>query len=96
MNIFKNKKAQGLPLNVIVVAAIVLIVLVVLIAIFSGQMAEFLKRIGLVKKECAEQGGEWKTSCDTATEKEVIATDRALYPDKKCCVKIKKQTPAAT
>lgn len=35
------KKAQGLSLNVIIIAAIALIVLVVLVAIFTGRMGEW-------------------------------------------------------
>ena len=35
------KKAQGLPLNVIIIAAVALIVLVVLVAIFTGRLAIF-------------------------------------------------------
>lgn len=38
---FKNKKAQGLSLNTIIIASLVLIVLVVLILIFSGRMGMF-------------------------------------------------------
>ena len=41
----KNKKAQGLSLNTIIIAAIVLIVLVVLIMVFTGRMGWF--HIGL-------------------------------------------------
>jgi len=37
----KNKKSQGLSLNTIIIAAIVLIVLVVLWAIFTGRMGKF-------------------------------------------------------
>jgi hypothetical protein len=40
-----NKKAQGLTLNTIVVAALVLIVLVVLILIFTGQMQQWLESL---------------------------------------------------
>ena len=36
-----NKKGQGLPLNVIIIAIIVLVVLVVMIAIFTGRIALF-------------------------------------------------------
>ena len=36
-----NKKAQGLSVNVVIVAAIALIILVVLIAIFAGRFAIF-------------------------------------------------------
>jgi len=42
------KKAQGLSLNVIIIAAIALIVLVVLVAIFTGRMGDWtagLKKI---------------------------------------------------
>ncbi len=46
------KKGQGLPLNVIIIAAIVLIVLVVLWAIFTGRMGKF--STGLVKAEKCE------------------------------------------
>lgn len=42
---FKNKKAQGLSLNTIVIAAIVLIVLVVLILIFTGRMGDFITNL---------------------------------------------------
>jgi hypothetical protein len=40
-----NKKAQGLTLNTIIVAALVLIVLVVLILVFTGQMQEWLRKL---------------------------------------------------
>ena len=38
---FKNNKAQGLSLNTIIIASLVLIVLVVLILVFSGRMGIF-------------------------------------------------------
>jgi hypothetical protein len=38
-----NKKAQGMSINVIVVAAIALLVLVILSVIFMGRMAIFTK-----------------------------------------------------
>ncbi len=37
----KTKKAQGLSLNTIIIAAVVLIVLIVLWAIFTGRMGQF-------------------------------------------------------
>ena len=40
-----RKKGQGLSLNTIIVAAIVLIVLVVLWAIFTGRMGDFTKNL---------------------------------------------------
>jgi len=41
-----NKKAQGLSVNVIIIAAIALIVLVVLVAIFTGRLGLFSKGLG--------------------------------------------------
>ena len=38
-----RKKAQGLSMNVIIIAAIALIVLVVMVAIFTGRMGNFAR-----------------------------------------------------
>lgn len=38
-----QKKSEGMPLNTIIIAALVLVVLIVLIAIFSGRMNIFGK-----------------------------------------------------
>ena len=58
------KKGQGLSLNTIIIAAIVLIVLIVLWAIFTGRMGTFTK--GVVDKtdnvECPDYE-YWKQSC---------------------------------
>ena len=45
----KSKKGQGLPMNTIVIAALVLVVLVVLIMIFTGSMGGFVKGL---RKDC--------------------------------------------
>lgn len=69
----KNKKAQGLSLNVIIVAVIVLIVLVVLIVIFSGKIGSFSKSTTSTSSEyqaskCKVPGTErtcrTKTGCE--------------------------------
>ena len=54
------KKAQGLPLNAIVIAALVLIVLVVLILVFTGRIGSFVGGV----QNCGAQGGSCKASCD--------------------------------
>lgn len=62
-----NKKAQGLSLNVIIIAALALIVLIVLVAIFTGQIGGFGKGTATVKSQafscetlCNAQGyAEW-------------------------------------
>ena len=61
-----NKKGQGLPLNVIIIAAIVLIVLVVLWAIFTGRMGVFSKGLTDVTKggTCVDAGGKVKTEVE--------------------------------
>ena len=54
------KKAQGLSLNTIIIAALVLIVLVVLVIIFSGRMGKFRTDIeGAEEKAgyCIVKGG---------------------------------------
>jgi len=47
-----KKKAQGLSLNTIIVAAIVLIVLVVLWAIFTGRLGAFAGGVKEQEKDC--------------------------------------------
>ncbi len=47
------KKAQGISINVIIVAAIALIVLVVLVAIFTGRLGAFTRGVS----SCTDKGG---------------------------------------
>jgi hypothetical protein len=68
-----NKKAQGLSINVIIVAAIALVILVVLIAIFSG-------RIGLFGK------GVEKTTTGNMCVESCFATDQTEAPGVKVSV----------
>ncbi|MBA3064860.1 hypothetical protein FP803_05475 [Candidatus Woesearchaeota archaeon] len=56
----KSKKGQSLPMNTIVIAAIVLIVLVVIIMIFTGRMGGFTHSV----QDCVEQGGECVAACN--------------------------------
>ncbi len=46
------KKAQGMPVNVIIIAAISLIVLVVLVAIFTGRIGGLNRGIEGLKTYC--------------------------------------------
>jgi len=59
-SIFSNKKAQGLPLNTIVIAVLVLLVLVVLIYVFSDQIRDFVLGV----KSCSLKGGSCKPYCN--------------------------------
>ena len=63
------KKAQGLPMNTIVIAAIVLVVMVVLILIFTGnignwrQDVEDTETMAKARAECIARGGTVKKAC---------------------------------
>jgi hypothetical protein len=92
-----NKKAQGISIDVIIVAAIALIVLVVLIAIFTGRFAIFGQKVAETGKECSAYtfieggvtygGGAWKASCATDEKLVTAVTDANKHPTEVCCLK---------
>tara|TARA_Y100000310_G_C19957045_1_gene479523 strand:- start:142 stop:402 length:261 start_codon:yes stop_codon:yes gene_type:complete len=59
----KPKKAQGLSLNTIIIAAVALIVLVVLVMIFTGRMGGFSTGVS----RCENQGGRCLNAGTTPT-----------------------------
>ena len=63
---FKNKKAQGLSLNTIIIASLVLIVLVVLILVFTGRIGLFGMGLNEATEDKPCPGGHIQTSlpCD--------------------------------
>lgn len=86
----KSNKAQGLSLDTIVIAAIVLTILVVLIMVFTGRMTWFNDLFhGETSKECGDYGGTWEIECNPETQQEVFGLfeDRNLEANKgkKCC-----------
>ncbi|OIO61502.1 hypothetical protein COY26_04725 [Candidatus Woesearchaeota archaeon CG_4_10_14_0_2_um_filter_33_10] len=97
----KSKRGQGLPMNTIVIAAIVLIVMVVLIMIFSGSMGTWLTSLKneTEGKTCesyrgtgtdAASIGHWVNGpmCTEAGEVPVYNTQNAdTHPGQTCCVK---------
>ena len=74
------KKAQGLPVNVIIIMALVIIVLVVLIAIFASRTNIFTSTLS----DCKTRGGTCKTTC---LEKEAVLTG-LCNENQVCCVPI--------
>ena len=48
-----TKKAQGLPMNVIIIAALAIVVLVVIIVIFTGRVQLFGRGLGACDGQCA-------------------------------------------
>jgi len=54
------KKAQGISINVIIIAAIALLVLVVLSVIYIGRMGDWGAKTG----DCQNKGGKCATACN--------------------------------
>lgn len=84
--IFENKKAQGISINVIIIAAIALLVLVVLSIIFVGRLGIF----GEKAAACETVGGTCYVTCPTGTTE---YTAGAKCPDadgvtQKCCIAV--------
>ena len=66
-----KKNAQGLSLNTVVIASIVLIVLVVLVGIFTGHIGGWIGKIGdATKKTCSAD--QIKPSCNLELETQVF------------------------
>ena len=90
-----NKKGQGLPLNTIIIAAIVLIVLVVLWAIFTGRMGVFTKGLKTTTEQsvlCTSDvvGGTVKDTAKLCTDiggTIISGTFTGVTGDKVCCTK---------
>ena len=96
------KKGQGLSLNVIIVAAIVLIVLVVLWAIFTGRMGLFAQGLAQAEQKCNEvctaagysvsgTGLENEADCKDANEVILrslkVKEGNNIVPKVCCCIK---------
>ncbi len=96
-----GKKGQGLPITVIIIAAIALVILVVLVAMFIGKMGIFGKKVTTVTEiSCTE-------SCFTNAQgarvhgvvmpgptcpaeegyREVLGSFRDVGPGEVCCIK---------
>lgn len=86
----KSKKSQGLPINVIIIAALSLVVLVVLLAIFTGTTRKTVENLG----SCITKGGK----CANAGEGECKDKDYPIpvivsgdcentKPKNLCCIK---------
>ncbi len=76
------KKAQGLSMTTIIVAAICLIVLVVLIVIFTGNIDKWGGNV----QRCKTKGGECEDKCGTG--KVEIPNTRCSGNTPACCIEI--------
>ncbi len=78
-----NKKAQGLPLNTIVIAIIVLLVLIVIVYIFSAQIGDWVRGI----KSCEKSGGICKPSCGVNERPDTFSKcPKVSDAEQKCCI----------
>jgi hypothetical protein len=82
-----NKKAQGMPLNTIVIAAIVLVVMVVLILIFTGRMGKTSQDL----QTCQAQGGKCVTKglCDPTIGEKLIEETSDCETNEECCITLR-------
>ena len=85
-----SKKAQGMPMNVIIIAVLALLVLVILAVIFIGRMGGTARNIDQCKgncvssePDCTNQGPYFKVSSDPCYKLGTsnLGTDRPI-----CCV----------
>ncbi len=79
------KKAQGLSLNVIIVAILAILVLVVLVAVFIGKFTQQEK----VMESCAPKGGHCTTDvCNYDSEVEVglKCPVNEVSQEQRCCI----------
>ena len=82
-----NNKAQGISMNVIIIAAIALIVLIILVSIFSGRMGLFNRDLTeQTKNTCEQRGGICADSCQPGYVQSFGAT--CPNPGEICCIKV--------
>lgn len=82
-----NKKSQGMPINVIIIAALALIVLFVLAAIFTGRIKIFSESL----QSCAAKQGQcYKDKCppNTALVINTNCPEGGPTENKLCCVTV--------
>ena len=82
----KSEKAQGMPLNMIIIAVILLVVLVVVLSIFSGNIGKFSKDL----QSCGTRSGVCKP--DNCGEGEIkiegVGCPKQNNNEQVCCIKV--------
>ncbi|MBI5398114.1 hypothetical protein HZB03_01500 [Candidatus Woesearchaeota archaeon] len=87
MDVVQQKKAQGMSLNIIIIAAIGLLVLVILAVIFIGRIGTTTKAVDACKGTCVD------SSDDCAGQYKKTTNDPCFGPDNKptnqvCCITV--------
>ncbi len=89
----KIKKSQGLTLNTIIIAALVLIVLVILVLIFTGRMGITRQQVD----DCVNNGGVCQQECTGTYSRQVVyecdndgdgTTNEGSTIDGVCCLTV--------
>lgn len=88
-----SPKAQGLSLNTIIIAALVLVVLLIIVGIMTGYFSGWTAKFKQVSEtSCSGSGGRVidKTSfCDGFEERESTQFYEDVNENQKCCLKLK-------
>ncbi len=79
-----NKRSQGMPINVIVIAALALMVLVVLAFIFSNRFNIFSKTL----QDCNSKQGACQPDCYSNQAKVSFTNCEQENPKKVCCIQV--------
>jgi hypothetical protein len=83
-----NKKAEGLSMNVIIIAIIALIVLIVLVLIFTGTLKRILP--DFQQDNCVKRGGQCTTLKGTCTGSRYLGLgcpdDQTKKDNIYCCI----------
>tara|TARA_Y100000310_G_C20500368_1_gene723673 strand:- start:325 stop:699 length:375 start_codon:yes stop_codon:yes gene_type:complete len=85
-----HKKAQGLSLNTMVIAAIVLIVLLILVGVFSGYFGSFVPNLQSATERTCEGDGfdKTKSQCSPGIEKRIYGNFGDSIEEGKVCCKM--------
>jgi len=86
------KKAQGISMNVIVIAALALLVLVIVALITTGRLGIFSKEVSECKNQggvCADEGVECGTPDTNVENYPTEYTGVSCGENRKCCLPIK-------
>jgi flagellar basal body-associated protein FliL len=86
MELFNRKKAQGMSLNIIIIAAIGLLVLVILAVIFIGRIGTTTKSIDSCKGSCIDSADDCVGQYQKVTSDPCFASDGKTRTEQICCV----------
>jgi hypothetical protein len=79
----KFSKAQGMSMNVIIIAALAIIVLIILVVVMTGKFNLF----GTTTRSCSAQGGECKEECGDGEAKMHFTDCKDINEDLPvCCI----------